>query len=173
METKAVATALCDFMFARLEYESALMFSTLVCKAWPTFEVPSRYQNWLHNSKDNEHLALAIYEEKETVMQIKDKARMRSVNEAVSLTAHRIGLASSLLFESKVIDLIECVQNYRNVLLVGKSGHGKTTLLKSATDALLEMGLRVDKQQIYINSYTNEQLFGPIASSKARYILLL
>lgn len=46
--------------------------------------------------------------------------------------------------------------------MIGKSGFGKTTLLKTAVVALSELGYSNKCEQIYINTYTNEEIFGKI-----------
>lgn len=46
------------------------------------------------------------------------------------------------------------------MLLIGKSGCGKTSLLKTSIAALGELGHIIDSQHVYINSYTNDELFG-------------
>ena len=46
------------------------------------------------------------------------------------------------------------------LVLVGKSGSGKTSLIKTAINALIEMGNRVEAEHIYLNTYTITELFG-------------
>jgi hypothetical protein len=51
--------------------------------------------------------------------------------------------------------------------LVGKSGSGKTSLIKTAFNALRELGHMIDTCSIYINSFTNNELFG-VGDSSAK-----
>ena len=56
--------------------------------------------------------------------------------------------------------------------MIGKSGTGKTMLLKTAIKALSELGYFIKSESVYINSYTNEELFGD-AKNKSRSIISL
>jgi ABC-type lipoprotein export system ATPase subunit len=58
--------------------------------------------------------------------------------------------------------------NYKKVLLIGKSGSGKTSLLKTATTAIAELGHFINMQSVFINSYTNEELFGDATNTKTK-----
>ena len=122
-------------------------------------------------------LNLPIFFEKETAMQIEDKIKLNSIPDAVLLATNKLKLAPSILFQTKAVFIIENLLAYKNVriklffvfnflvfifklLLVGKSGSGKTSLLKTAISALSELGYYFDFQHVFINSYTNVELFG-------------
>ncbi len=48
------------------------------------------------------------------------------------------------------------------MILVGQSGFGKTTLFNVAIESFSELGFQTNVQQIYINGYSDDELFGKI-----------
>ncbi len=60
-------------------------------------------------------LNLPVYYEKEAAMQIEDKISIDDLADAVSLATQKLKLASSILFQSKAVNLIENLVSYKNV----------------------------------------------------------
>ena len=60
-------------------------------------------------------LNLSVYYEKEAAMQIEDKISIDDLADAVSLATQKLKLASSILFQSKAVKLIENLVSYKNV----------------------------------------------------------
>ena len=60
-------------------------------------------------------LNLSVYYEKEAAMQIEDKISIDDLADAVSLATQKLKLASSILFQSKAVNLIENLVSYKNV----------------------------------------------------------
>ncbi len=110
----------------------------------------------------------SIHIEKETAIQMEDKPVISDLSDAVSIATHKLKLVSSILFQTKAVNIVENILNYKNLLLVGKSGCGKTTLTKTATHALTELGYSMRTQSVFINAYSNEEFFGE-SNPKNRY----
>lgn len=60
-------------------------------------------------------LNLPIFFEKETAMQIEDKIKLNSIPDAVVLATNKLKLAPSVLFQTKVVCIIESLFNFKNV----------------------------------------------------------
>ena len=68
-------------------------------------------------SHDIRLLNLPISSDKETAMQIDDKTLLDSIEDAVVLATDQLKLAPSILFQAKVVNLIEDINTYKNVYL--------------------------------------------------------
>ncbi|CAF0814108.1 unnamed protein product [Brachionus calyciflorus] len=161
-EREAIVQVFSNYILPRIDKNSGKMLFNYLKSIWPDVEMAYKNEFLLEN--DATLMNLPIFFEKETAMQIEDKIKLNSIPDAVVLATNKLKLSSSVLFQTRAVFIIENLINYKNLLLVGKSGSGKTSLLKTAISALSELGYSFDFQHIFINSYTNIELFGHTAT---------
>ncbi len=54
--------------------------------------------------------------DKETAIQIEDKTVLNDIADAVSVATHRLKLASSILFQTRAVNILELILNHKNVI---------------------------------------------------------
>jgi hypothetical protein len=54
--------------------------------------------------------------EKDAAMQIDDKLPLKDVTDAVSVATYKLNLAPTILFQSKVLTIVENLKRYKNVI---------------------------------------------------------
>jgi hypothetical protein len=58
---------------------------------------------------------LSTIVDKETAIQIEDKTVLGDIADAVSVATNRLKLASSLLFQTRAVNILELILNHKNV----------------------------------------------------------
>ena len=70
--------------------------------------------NYFHT--DPVMLNIPIIIEKEAAMQIDDNLPLINISDAVSVATYKLNLAHSILFQSKVLSIIESLKKHKNVI---------------------------------------------------------
>lgn len=113
IEKNAIAIAISNSIFPRLDAKSKIMLMSYIRTAWKHVKLPLRHQLAITDNKSVQSLPMIL--ENETPIQIEDKRVMSDVNDAVAVSTVKLKLASSVLFQSKCVSLIENLSTFRNV----------------------------------------------------------
>jgi hypothetical protein len=157
-EQTYLAICFCKFFYSRVDSSSLDILFNFTQTIWPHFKLPLSLK--FQMPENLKLLNLPLYIEKETEIQIEDKSFINDINDAVSIAITELKLTPSIAFEAKVSNFIDHLNNHRNLLLIGESGCGKSSLIKTALYGLRQLSYRIDIQHCHINAYTNSQLFG-------------
>ena len=113
IEKNAIGIAFSNSIFPRLDAKSKILLMSYLKTAWKNIKLPLRHQLAITDDKVVQSLPMKL--ENETPIQIEDKRVMSDVNDAVAVSTVKLKLASSVLFQSKCVSLIENLSTYRNV----------------------------------------------------------
>ena len=118
-EKNAIATTFSNAVFPRLDLNSSKMMLSFLKNVWPDVIIPERFRLSVKNNV--KLLNLPLFMEKETCMQIDDKTMLNEMTDAVLIATTKLKLASSVLFQSKAVSVIENLKSFKNLLLIGKT----------------------------------------------------
>lgn len=117
-ERNAIANTFANAIFPRLDLNSSKMMLSFLKNVWPDVVIPERFRLSVKNNV--KLLNLPLFMEKETCMQIEDKTVLSEFTDAVFIATSKLRLASSVLFQSKAVNVIENLKSFKNLLLIGK-----------------------------------------------------
>jgi hypothetical protein len=117
-ERNAIAITFANAIFPRLGLNSSKMMLSFLKNVWPDVIIPERFRLSVKNNV--KFLNLPLYMEKETCMQLEDKTVLTEMTDAVFIATTKLKLASSVLFQSKAVSVIENLKSFKNLLLIGK-----------------------------------------------------